>query len=295
MATRTTLLMLTALAFSAPVAAQPFVDATETWGLELSRGNGGGLLVADLTGDGWVDVVASSDDLQPTGRTRFFEATVDDDGAFLAFVDTTDVRAPGLAAARANGSLGASDLNQDGCPDIVRAGDRAVEVFLCRSDAGARTWGSETGSPDWIARHPNRAGAVGADEEIVPLFEPRAAYLVDIDADGWVDILAEQTARGALAWRNDEGAGWVSMDVGMEAETSEGGGFGFVADLDADGLVDAYLRRDEGVNWWRTPCPPSSARPRSTSPPRKATAAARSPATSTATAGSTCSMPTAAG
>ena len=32
MATRTTLLMLTALAFSAPVAAQPFVDATETWG-----------------------------------------------------------------------------------------------------------------------------------------------------------------------------------------------------------------------------------------------------------------------
>ena len=170
-----------------------------------------------------------------------------------------------------------------------------MEVFLCRSDAGARTWGSETGSPDWIARHPNRAGAVGADEEIVPLFEPRAAYLVDIDADGWVDILAEQTARGALAWRNDEGAGWVSMDVGMEAETSEGGGFGFVADLDADGLVDAYLRRDEGVNWWRTPCPPSSARPRSTSPPRKATAAARSPATSTATAGSTCSMPTAAG
>ena len=81
--------------------------------------------------------------------------------------------------------LAVNDLNRDGRLDIVLAnlaGDNSI------------LW--------------NRGGLVFEREALPSQAPARAAALVDVDGDGWLDIIFTQQAAAPLYWRNQAGAGF---------------------------------------------------------------------------------------
>jgi hypothetical protein len=207
-----------------------FEDMTEAAGLPLDV-HGLGLATGDVNRDGWTDLfVGGSNRLFTGGEGGFAEAT-DDVFTWETYGDED------LVAGAAFG-----DVNRDGWPDLavgqhynstVDSGERVpVRLYLNRTPA--------PGDPPEFADVTAEAGLVG-----LPTKAPDLA-LVDLDNDGWPDLLTTASAdegRGPAVFRH---SGEVADGVPRYVPPSGLGDSqywisGPVADVDRDGRMDVLL------------------------------------------------------
>ncbi len=130
-------------------------------------------------------------------------------------------------------SVTAADVDSDGRPDVVAAGELADELV----------WYRNNGSPTGWSRHPIDTSFDGA-------YFVRAS---DVDLDGDLDVLASAEAAGEVAWYENltgTGAAWDEHSV----ETGFTGAMSVDADdYDRDGDVDVLASASgiDEVALWR--------------------------------------------
>ena len=174
---------------------------------------------ADLDGDAFADVVARS----PDGETIFLN---DGAGGFAAASCPVDDAASILAVA---------DLDRDGRRDVVR-------------------WDTES-----VRLTPSRLGQCSASRTIFSFEQPnyveaRAVALVDMNADGWLDIVT--VVPGVwVALQSSSAPGTFAPAVHYDLEVSGGA----VGDIDRDGWPDVVvLTLEEAVVLRGSPTVPGS-------------------------------------
>lgn len=182
------------------------------------------LTVDDFNGDGFLDVVASSEALVG-GATRVvaYFANPAVPGTWLAGVDiSTTIAKPYFVES--------GDLDDDGDSDVVVASatSGALTVFV------------------------NQAGAFTAVAVPLPLSDLTALEVADFDLDGDLDFGAASRTRDTIAWWETRGSGiWVRHDIVTDFD----GASGVVAgDIDGDGdpdFVGSALNAAR-VTWWRS-------------------------------------------
>jgi hypothetical protein len=188
----------------------------------------------------------------------------------------------GLAKAGGGRAAVAADLDADGFPDLVVAGDG---VSFWRNRQGAfRAWDVVAGLPDgpaWtdavafdadndgrldlaLAGDPGAGGGAGvavAGQRGGARFGPirvtggpasaTAVAAADLDGDGDLDLLAADWAGSSVAWHENDGSGggWTAHTL----TTAAGGAVAAVAaDLDRDGDLDVLSASwlDDEVDWF---------------------------------------------
>jgi len=216
-----------------PSAAADFVDVTDEAGL-ASGGGKAAQAWADVNGDGWPDVVLSSD----LGTTLHFN----DGGSPPSFDDVTVTHAPGLATVADRVTLFA-DLSHDGWPDLVRTDGDVIEIWLSRGpDASPPfSFGSGKGAPSSVIRDADTPFGMNAE----------GVGLVDVDGDGWLDLLADN--QGSLRIYGNPADGSAAFAVvprdgtGLPLHAGVSSDFLAVADFDVDGFVDVAWRPSEDM------------------------------------------------
>jgi hypothetical protein len=200
----------------------------------------GGVAVADLTGDGWPDIVVATSG----GGLRFLRSTP---AALLfpRFVD--DTAASGLGAAALPTALAYADVDGDGDHDLFVGAVGASYLFL-NDGAGRFTDASATWLPPFPAFESRDRVAVGA-----------SAVFGDFDGDGDLDIFqaiwarldpADLVAPADRLLRN-EGDHFVALPAApSDAERAAPTLAAAWHDFDADGLLDLFVVRDYGP-WFR--------------------------------------------
>jgi hypothetical protein len=117
-----------------------------------------------------------------------------------------------------------ADMDDDGALDLV-VNFRKASVGLVFPGLGT---GGFTNAPAPLAGG-IFAGGWGGD-------------LGDVDADGRVDVVLGDHARGAWAWRNDGAMNFVEARAGLPDALFSGAGLG---DFDGDGALDAIFGADQ--------------------------------------------------
>ena len=199
-----------------------FTDATGSSGIAWDGVDVTGVLLADLDGDGDLDLVANS---LGAGTTTWFN---DGKGRFT--------RGQVLNARRAGMSLAAGDLDGDGDLDLYVANYRGVTV---RDDPGGRyTVKDEGGGP----RVTHYNGRPTTDEDLAGRFSVGPAGVVE---NGEPDVLLLNDGKGRFTpagWSDgtflDEDGAPLSgplFDWGLSVA---------IRDLTGDGLPDVYVCND---------------------------------------------------
>ena len=178
---------------------------------------GGAIAVADMDGDGLLDILAGS----RSGGLALFRNRGD-----LSFGD--DTAAAGLTRDGPAHFIAPGDLDNDGDRDLLIAGDR---ILLYENRGGAR-----------FAATGQDLGDGSATEHIL---------LVDLDADGWLDAYVSnrdrrdpERSRNRLL-RNPGGA--LALEEVPGAAGADSTGLSWTAsafDADGDGDVDLHVAND---------------------------------------------------
>ncbi len=180
--------------------------------------------VDDFNGDGFLDVVASSETLVG-GATRVVAYFADPAnlGTWLPGVDiSTTIAQPYFVES--------GDLDDDGDLDVVvgSATSGALTVFV------------------------NSAGTFTAVSVPLPLAAINALNVDDYDLDGDLDFAAASRARDTIAWWESRGSGiWIRHDVVTDFD---GASSVVAGDIDGDGDPDFVASALEAarLTWWRS-------------------------------------------
>jgi len=221
-------LALALVAVSVPARAD-FTDVATDAGIVTVQGTNG-VAWADFNGDSRLDFIVNLE----MGSQLFY---AEDD---LTFTDVTSTHAPGLPSTTYFRSLVATDLTHDGWPDLVRDTDASLEVFVNggpTSDPPFRL-GDDMGQPDFRV----------TDLDVTFAFNIEGVGLLDMDADGWLDLMV-QNDTGVSVWINpaDGSADFAVRDLsgsGLPIDGGIDGDYLTVADFNLDGRVDVAVRLD---------------------------------------------------
>jgi hypothetical protein len=231
----------------------------------------GAAAFADIDGDGCLDLyVAGAGDGDHPGEGALF--VNDCQGAFI---EETEARGASLPATTAN--LGAqghgvtfADPDHDGDLDLLvlhwdpafLGGEAAAAAYqdhpgaeeLCARTAATRALGADR-SP---VAGPNRSRLLRNDgtgnftdvtaEMGLPL-DGIAAFtgdFVDIDGDGWEDLLIAGDFCTSALFRNDQGTGFTDITAEAGVGTDENAMGSVVRDVNGDGLPDWFVTAIEG-------------------------------------------------
>ena len=218
-------------------AAQPFASVESTSGLGLV-GPPGGVGWADFNGDGCLDVLAHTSDVA-SAYSHLFRSNC---AATPTFTDITSTHAAALATTPGNRSVVWGDLSGDGHPDFVR--NNPVEIWINRGPSAtpAYSFGSSTGTPSQsFSTWSNYAG-----------YNVEGLALLDYDADGDLDIVAENADFGIVMLQNTGGTftELAPAATGLPATGLGNGDYLTVGDFDVDGDVDIVVRKDADFDLW---------------------------------------------
>ncbi len=194
----------------------------------------GGIAWGDFNGDGWPDLIVNTATADGS-RLLFSDGAAPDP----EFRDVTATHAPGLAERTLERSVVVGDINNDGHLDLVRNGFVRVEVYLNRGpDADPPfSFGDDDGGPNLD---------IGTGD--VDGLNCEGLGLVDLDDDGWLDVLTDNGDNGFIVLRNPaDGTGDLIIEdvtgTGLDALAFETDFF-TLADLDGNGYTDIIARRD---------------------------------------------------
>jgi len=126
-----------------------------------------------------------------------------------------------------------SDLNHDGFPDVV----------VCGTSNGMAT----RAPLDSIVYFGSDKGFFPTESVRLPTFYPASVVNVDLNRDGWEDLVFPQSDRDAVVYWNSKGI----FDPGKKAELPIRGTYFTSGDLNGDGLKDLVTVTAEGVNIYR--------------------------------------------
>ncbi|MBN2799942.1 MAG: VCBS repeat-containing protein, partial [Deltaproteobacteria bacterium] len=208
-------LLLLALLISLPARAG-FVDDPLRFGLDIPEDAKGGAVWADFNGDGWPDLAVNGSShtllYLSYGGPNHGMVSLGNHGVGYAIV--------------------AGDLDNDGDVDLAQSALGALDIYL------------NDGAGHFTRTLQLTAGAV-------PTFSVHGLGLADIDLDGDLDVVAQNTDPAIFALVND-GSGTFSLET--DAFPLHGlysaGDYLAVADFDRDGDVDVALRTSSETALW---------------------------------------------
>ncbi|MDX2187098.1 MAG: VCBS repeat-containing protein [Opitutaceae bacterium] len=208
-------------------------DGTLKIGASLAPGavrmNGGPLAALDIDADGDLDLLETRGGANFPAGARAYQPRLwlNDGHANFSPAPETSVPSQSLNT----GAVAVADFNQDGREDVFIGGRVAVGRYP-KPPASALWHGSGSGLVDATATVPGLA-----DCGMVT-----AARAVDLNGDGWVDLLVAVEWGHVEAWLNERGT-WTkrTRDLGLD-----GAGTGWwcsldVADLNGDGRPDIVV------------------------------------------------------
>lgn len=229
-----------------------FIDRTEDVGLaDALPGTAAGF--ADLNADGSQDLVIGHQETavvsvyRNNGDDTFSEATeaAGVDHEVVTEVETVVPATRGIAFA---------DVNRDGHLDMVTTDwnpsiawiveqddSDGPDVGACRSASAIREM-PRTGTSQsrlWLGNGDGTFNDAtkewGLDLDPVFAFTP---HFVDIDGDGWVDLLVTGDVCSSRIFRNDGGTGFVDVTLETDADMTPNGMGSIVRDFTGDGQPD---------------------------------------------------------
>ena len=197
----------------------------------------GGLAWGDLDGDGCLDVLVNVRAEGDSGRLYLSDCALPDP----TFSDITDTHAPGILPGIMDRGVVWGDVDNDGDVDLARTGrNDVIHVFLNAGPSATPPFrlGGEDGTPDLVL------------DAVVGALNPEGLAWVDVDGDGWLDLMFENGEGGIdiLANPADGTAAFTQATPddaprGLPTATLNGD-FAAAADLDVDGDVDWVSRRE---------------------------------------------------
>ncbi|MDP7062596.1 MAG: VCBS repeat-containing protein, partial [Planctomycetota bacterium] len=199
------LIPLIFLLSSAPLVAQQF-GSEQTISTDVNDPYD--LLVADISGDGYLDVVAAS----PTDNQVVWFESLDGQGAFSSKLLLGTV---GDAQ-----RIHAADISGDGDLDIISSGSNAYDKLF------------------W---HENVGGGTFITIEITPYSgnDPHGNYAADLDHDGDIDVLVSSHYDGGVSWYEDTtGDGDFNLERSITTHPESTSHSVVTADVNNDGLTD---------------------------------------------------------
>ena len=186
-----------------------------------------GLRVADMTGDGLLDIVTADYDLGEAGTISILAGN--GEGGFAAVSGS-----PFASGDPQIYDVAVADLNGDGRRDLI-----AAHYSSGPGVSGLRTRLALAGG-----------GYAAASAKIEPGVPPNRIEAGDLDGDGDADVVvAPNSSLGAVALLASNAAG--ALTPFPESPVAGGPGAGYdsrIVDLDADGRVEVVTAHDEGVD-----------------------------------------------
>lgn len=218
-----------------------FSDASERSGVATRSGNGLGALAADLDGDGWVDIFVANDATPNHLWINLKNGRFEERGLLSGCALSAD----GLSLAGMGIALG--DLDRDGAPDLYVTHEISEPNVAYRGSAGGR--------------FEDRSAAFGLAAGSLP-YSGFGALSLDLDLDGWLDLVVSNGAVRALAaqatspwpYRQPDqlyrnlGGHFVEAtpESGLNDGGEESGRGSACGDLDLDGDLDLVITNANG-------------------------------------------------
>ena len=190
--------------------------------IATSADSAGSVYVADMDGDGDLDIVSAS----------YYDDTIawyENDGAANPSWTAADIATSADGAC----SVYVADMDGDGDLDIVSASHLDSTIAWYENDGAA--------DPSWTAADI----ATSADGA-------RSVYVADMDGDGDLDIVSASNNDDTIAWYENDGAAnpsWTAADIATSADYAYSV---YVADMDGDGDLDivSASSNDDTIAWY---------------------------------------------